>query len=370
MKDGDIYVTRPFLPELAEFLPYLEAIWKNRILTNSGPFHEQLETALANYLGVSHISLFANATLGLIAALRACRAGGEVITTPFSFVATAHALGWVQAKPVFVDIDSDDYNIDPDRIERAITPATSAILPVHVYGRPCNVDRIDEIGRRHGLPVIYDAAHAFGVTRSDNRSLFLQGDMSVLSFHATKVFNTFEGGAVVSSSAEQKLVIDRIKNFGIADEVTVTDEGFNGKLNEFQAALGLLQLKHIDGAIERRRHVEERYRAGLLGRSGILLSPHFEGYRSNHAYFPIQVTGKYPLTRDELYDRLRQSAIFARRYFFPLISEMPMYRPIPSADVRNLPNAHRAASEILCLPIYPDLSDRDVDRVIESIIGV
>jgi len=366
MSDDNIYVTKPFLPDLSSFMPYLEKIWQSRHLTNGGPFHQRFEATLADYLGVEHVSLFANATLGLLTALQALRVSGEVITTPYSFVATSHVLLWNRATPVFVDIDPDTFNIDPEKIEAAITPATSAILAVHVYGRPCAVDRIEEIARRHKLRVIYDAAHAFGV-RPDSGSLFRHGDMSVLSFHATKVFNTFEGGAIISADAETKLHVDRLKNFGIADEVTVIESGINGKMNEFQAALGLLQLEHIEDVITRRRRIEDRYRRALSDCKGIVLARPPNDLRGNHSYFPILVMDDFPLTRDGLYARLAEKAIFARRYFYPLISELSMYRTLPSATPANLANAMRVAARVLCLPIYPDLSDDECDRVIDAI---
>jgi len=357
-----IYVTRPFLPELTELTPYLEQIWARRYLTNSGPYHQEFEEALARHLGVEHVSVFANGTLALLTALQALRIVGEVITTPFSFVATSHVLTWNRAHPIFVDIDPETFNLDPEKIAEAITPETTAILPVHVYGTPCNVERIAEIAAEHNLRIIYDAAHAFDV-KYRNQSILAFGDLSVLSFHATKVFNTFEGGAIISRSAEMKLRIDRLKNFGFVDEVTVIEPGINAKMNEFQAALGLVQLNHIADAIERRRLVHERYWTALSHCKGISLRKPSQAVKSNYAYFPILVESDYCLSRDELYNHLRENGIFARRYFYPLISDFPMYRHLPSSGLSNLEVAHRVASKVLCLPIYSTLIDQDIDRI-------
>jgi dTDP-4-amino-4,6-dideoxygalactose transaminase len=362
-----IYVTQPFLPALSEVTPYLEQIWERKYLTNSGPCHQEFETALARHLGVEHISVFSNGTLALLTALQALRIVGEVITTPFSFVATSHVLTWNHAQPIFVDIDPETFNLDPERIESAITPNTTAILPVHVYGTPCNVNSIAEIAARYNLRVIYDAAHAFDV-KVRNQSILSYGDLSVLSFHATKVFNTFEGGAIVCHTPEMKLRIDRLKNFGFVDEVTVTEPGINAKMNEFQAALGLVQLKHVAGAIERRRQVHERYWNALSRCKGIALRKPAREVASNYAYFPILVQRDYRLSRDALYDHLRDNEIFARRYFYPLISDFPMYRHLASSARANLEVAHRVAAEVLCLPIYPALADQDVDRICELIV--
>ncbi|MBV5309724.1 MAG: DegT/DnrJ/EryC1/StrS family aminotransferase [Chromatium okenii] len=361
-----IYVTRPFLPPLAELLPYLEQIWSNRQLTNGGPFHVQFEQALCDYLGVEHISLFANGTLALITALQALRITGEVITTPYSFVATAHALLWNGIKPVFVDIHPDTLNLDPDKIEAAITPQTTAILPVHVYGRPCDTDRIQAIADTYGLKVIYDAAHAFAV-EDEGGSILRHGDLSILSFHATKVFTTFEGGAIVSPDAKTKKRIDYLKNFGFADEVTVVAPGINGKMNEFQAAVGLAQLRHIDQALAERAAIDRRYREMLADIPGIrCLSPP-PSRRHNHAYFVILVEPEYPLSRDELYLKLRENGIYARRYFYPLISEFPMYRGMPSARPAGLPIAIDTAREVICLPIFPGMTDEIRLKVIDII---
>lgn len=364
--DKPIYVTQPHLPPLEEFLPYLEEIWQSRLLTNSGPFHERLERALCEFLNVRHISLFTNATIALVAALQALRITGEVITTPYSFVATAHALLWNGIKPVFIDIDPQTLNLDPAKIEAAITPQTTAILPVHCYGNPCDVEAIQKIADVYNLRVIYDAAHAFGV-RTPGDNLLSFGDLSVLSFHATKVFNTFEGGAIVSPDARSKLRIDRLKNFGFVDEVTVVATGINGKMSEFNAALGLLQLKHLAGALERRREIDAMYRRALEQVPGIRWLPHASNATPNHAYFPILVEADYPLARDELYHRLKRDNIHPRRYFYPLISDFPMYRGLPSADRKNLAVAADAAAKVLCLPIYPALDAQDQQRVIDII---
>ncbi|MCK7580355.1 MAG: DegT/DnrJ/EryC1/StrS family aminotransferase [Chromatiales bacterium] len=361
--DTPIYVTQPALPPLEEFIPYLEQIWDARILTNGGPFHARFEAALAEYLDVAHLALFANGTLALITALQALRITGEVITTPYSFVATAHALLWNGIKPVFVDIDPVTLNLDPARIEAAITPQTTAILPVHVYGHPCDLDAIQHIADTYNLKVIYDAAHAFGV-RTPAGSLVDRGDLSVLSFHATKVFNTFEGGAIVCPDAKTKQRIDRLKNFGFVDEVTVVAPGINGKMSEFNAALGLLQLRHIDAALARRAEIDRAYREALRDVPGLRCHPDTPPDGANHAYFPIMVEPEYPLSRDALYARLKDQGIHARRYFYPLISDFPMYRGLPSAQRDRLPNAARAADRVLCLPIYPDLSAEDQQRII------
>ena len=363
-----IYVTQPHLPPLEEFLPYLEQIWDNKILTNGGPYHQQLERALCEYLGVEHLALFANGTLALVTALQALRITGEVITTPYSFVATAHSLLWNGVKPVFADIDPGTLNLDPARIEAAITPQTTAIMPVHCYGRPCDVEAIQKIADNYNLRVIYDAAHAFGV-RDAGGSLLRHGDLAVLSFHATKVFNTFEGGAIVCPDAKTKQRIDHLKNFGFVDEVTVVAPGINGKMSEINAAFGMLQLRSVDAAIARRREIAAAYRELLAGVEGIRC-PDSDGYTANHSYFPIMVGPGYPLSRDALYDRLKQHGVHGRRYFYPLISDFPMYRGLPSARRDNLPVAAEAAQQVLCLPIYPNLADEDVKRVADLVRGV
>lgn len=363
-----IYVTQPHLPPLEEFQRYLAQIWENKILTNGGPFHRQLETALCEHLGVEHLALFANGTLALVTALQAMRITGEVITTPYSFVATAHSLQWNGIKPVFVDIDPATCNLDPARIEAAITPQTTAIMPVHCYGRPCDVAAIQRIADNYNLKVIYDAAHAFGVQDAGG-SVLRHGDLSVLSFHATKVFNTFEGGAIVCPDARTKTRIDHLKNFGFVDEVTVVAPGINGKMSEINAAFGLLQLDYVDGAIAARRRIEEDYRALLAGVPGIRCLEAATDWTPNHSYFPIFVGEAYPLGRDGLYQRLKEHGIHARRYFHPLISEFPMYRGLPSARPDNLAHAARAAREVLCLPIYPNLARADVERIVALVAG-
>lgn len=361
-----IYVTQPYLPPLEEFIPYLEQIWGNKWLTNNGPFHQQLEQALCEYLGVEYLSLFANGTLALVTALQALRITGEVITTPYSFVATAHSLLWNGLTPVFVDIDPVTSNLDPDKIEQAITPRTTAIMPVHCYGNPCNVERIQQIADTYGLKVIYDAAHAFGVMYK-GESLLRHGDLSVLSFHATKVYNTFEGGAIVCPDAKTKQRIDYLKNFGFADEVTVMAPGINGKMSEVNAAFGLLQLKHIDAAIERRRDVDSRYRHQLSRINGITFFPIPDETIPVYSYFPILVEDDYNMNRDELYAVLKQQNVHARRYFYPLISDMPMYRGLPSANQTNLLVAEGTASKVLCLPVYPELQQHEQQKVIDTI---
>ena len=358
-----IPVTEPFMPPLEEFVPYLEKIWESKWLTNAGQFHQELEQRLAAHLGVEHLSLFSNGTIALIVALQALRVRGEVITTPYSFVATAHSLLWNNIRPVFVDIDPVSFNMDPAKIESAITGETSAIMPVHCYGNPCDVEAIRNIADRYGLKVIYDAAHAFGVDYL-GRSLLEHGDLSVLSFHATKVFNTFEGGAIVSNDAKTKQRIDHLKNFGFVDEVTVAAAGINGKMNEVQAAFGLLQLQHVDRLIEARGAIDDHYRCALAGVRGITPYQRIDGATRNHSYFPVLVGPEYPLTRDQLYLKLRAHAIMARRYFFPLISDFPMYRGLPSAPRSNLPNAVTIADQVLCLPIFPELATETVDSIV------
>lgn len=368
MSKKPIFVTQPLMPPLAEFLPYLEKIWESKWLTNAGPFHQELETALAKYLGVEHLALFTNGTIALVTALQSLRITGEVITTPFSFVATAHSLLWNNIKPVFVDIDPLTLNLDPQRIVEAITPQTTAIMPVHCYGNPCAVEKIQRIADTYGLRVIYDAAHAFGV-RHQGESLLKHGDLSVLSFHATKVFNTFEGGAIVCPDAKTKQRIDYLKNFGFADEVTVVAPGINGKMNEIQAAFGLLQLTKIDEALQQRKDIDALYRSHLEGVPGIrchALPPQVVG---NYAYFPIFVQPGFPLSRDALYQRLRDQGIFGRRYFYPLISDFPMYRGLPSAAPENLPVARRMAEQVICLPIYPALDVQLVGKICQFIRG-
>ncbi|MGN4152721.1 dTDP-4-amino-4,6-dideoxy-D-glucose aminotransferase VioA [Burkholderia gladioli] len=364
--DERLYVTQPHLAPLEEFLPYLEQIWDSKVLTNGGPFHQQLEKALCEYLGVKHLALFTNGTLALVTALQALRVSGEVITTPYSFVATAHSLLWNGIKPVFVDIDPHTLNLDPAKIEAAITPQTTAIMPVHCYGRPCDVEAIRRIADNYNLKVIYDAAHAFGV-RTQQGSLLEHGDLSILSFHATKVFNTFEGGAIVCPDAKTKQHIDHLKNFGFVDEVTVVAAGINAKMSEINAAFGLLQLKHIDDALARRARLDANYRARLAEVRGIRCLPPIDVRVENHSYFPILVDDDYPLSRDALYQRLRDRDIYTRRYFYPLISDFPNYRGLPSAHPDNLPVARDTSRRVLCLPIFPAMTDYDMDRVISVI---
>jgi len=366
MSEKPIYVTQPFLPPLEEFLPYIKEIWDTKYLTNSGPFHRQLETEVAKYLGVEHLALFCNGTIALITALQALDVRGEVITTPYSFAATTHALLWNNISPVFVDIDSKTFNLDPKRIEEAITPETSAIMPVHVYGRPCDVDEIQRIANKYGLKVIYDAAHAFGVTYA-GQSILNYGDLSILSFHATKVFNTFEGGAIICPDAKTKQRIDYLKNFGFADEITVVGPGINGKMNEVQAALGLLQLEYIDRVIVQRDKICRHYHDSLRDVHGIDIPHDYLSGKGNSSYFPILVKPDYPLSRNELHEKLHDNNIYARRYFYPLISNFPTYRSLKSATPSNLPIANTIAEEVICLPVYPDLCREQQESIISVI---
>ncbi len=370
----NITVTSPLLPPLDEFIPYLQQIWDSKWITNNGSFHKQLEQALAGYLGVEYISVFTNGTLPLITALQALRITGEVITTPYSFVATTHALWWNGIKPVFVDIDPKTGNMDPDKIEAAITPHTTAIMPVHVYGQPCDTVRIQHIADTYGLKVIYDAAHAFGV-KVNGESVLKAGDMSTLSFHATKVYNTIEGGAMVMPNAETKRRIDDLKNFGFHDEVTVVAPGINSKMDEVRAAYGLLNMRYVDAAIAARKEVAKQYVRALQGVKGItlfdcetqLLQP-AQDYDWNCAYFPILIDAEqYGMTRDELYFKMKSANVLGRRYFYPLISEFSTYRGLPSATPSNLPHAHRLASSVICLPMHHALTAADVNRVIDTI---
>lgn len=363
-----IYVTQPYLPPLQEFLPYLEKIWHNKILTNGGPFHQQLESALCDYLGVRHLALFSNGTLGLVTALQALRVTGEVITTPYSFVATAHSLLWNGIKPVFVDVEPHTLNLDPARIEAAITPQTTAIMPVHCYGHPCDVQAIQKIADNYNLKVIYDAAHAFGV-QDEGGSILRHGDLSVLSFHATKVFNTFEGGAIICPDAKTKQRIDHLKNFGFVDETTVVAPGINGKMSEINAAFGMLQLEHVGAALAQRQRIDAAYRQGLADVPGLRCLPDAGEKVANYSYFPVLVEPGYRLSRDALYQKLKDNSIFARRYFYPLITDFPMYRGMPSAHRENLPVATAAAHKVLCLPIYPALTPQDQQRVIDIVRG-
>lgn len=361
-----VFVTQPFLPPLEEFLPYLQQIWDNKILTNGGPFHAQFERALCEHLGVEHVALFTNGTLALVTALQALRITGEVITTPYSFVATSHSLLWNGIRPIFVDIDPRTLNLDPSKIEAAITPQTTAILPVHCYGHPCDVEAIQRIADNYNLKVIYDAAHAFGVGDAGG-SILRHGDLSVLSFHATKTFSTFEGGAIVCPDAKTKQRIDHLKNFGFVDETTVVAPGINGKMSEFNAALGLLQLNYIGDAIARRAAIDALYQKMLGNVPGIRCLPHSGEIVRNHGYFPVLVEPDYPLTRDALYDKLKERGYYARRYFYPLISDFPMYRGLPSARRDNLPVAALMADRVLCLPIYPALDPKTVQDIVAVI---
>ena len=367
INNHQITVTSPLLPDLDEFHQLLKEIWDSKWITNNGSFHQRLEKALAEYLKVPYVSLFTNGTLPLITALQALRITGEVITTPYSFVATTHSLWWNGIKPVFVDIDPTTGNIDPEKIEAAITPKTTAIMPVHVYGKPCDTKRIQEIADKYGLKVIYDAAHAFGV-EVNGESILNAGDMSTLSFHATKVYNTIEGGAMVMHDEKTKKRIDYLKNFGFAGETEVVAPGINSKVDEMRSAYGLLNLRQVDEAIEARHQVAVRYREALRDVEGITFFDDMPGVRHNYSYFPIFVDAdKFGMTRDELYFKMRDNGVLGRRYFYPLISEFTTYRGLPSAAPDNLPNAHRMADTVICLPMHHALSDADVNKIIAQI---
>ena len=362
-----ITVTSPLLPDLNEFNEYLKDIWNRHWLTNNGHYHQELEKALCEYLKVPYISLFTNGTIPLLCALQALRITGEVITTPYSFVATTHSLWWNNIKPVFVDIDPQTCNIDPDKIEAAITPQTTAIMPVHVYGKPCDTKRIQEISDKYGLKVIYDAAHAFGV-EVNGKSILESGDISTLSFHATKVYNTIEGGALICHDEKMKKRIDYLKNFGFADETTVVAPGINGKMDEIRSAYGLLNLKQVDKAIEARHQVAIRYRKELKDIDGITFMEDMPGVHHNYSYFPIFVDKeKYGMTRDELYFKMKDNNVLGRRYFYPLISDFSTYRGLESAKKENLPVANKIADTVICLPIYHSLTSEDINRVIDCI---
>ena len=368
MDKSIITVTSPLLPSLDEFTESLKEIWGSKWITNNGQFHQKLEAALAEYLKVPYVSLFTNGTLPLLTALQALRITGEVITTPYSFVATTHALWWNGIKPVFVDIDPSTGNIDPQKIEAAITPRTTAILPVHVYGKPCDTEAIQTIADKYGLKVIYDAAHAFGV-EVNGESLLNAGDMSTLSFHATKVFNTIEGGAMVMHDEKTKQRIDYLKNFGFANEIEVVGPGINSKMDEIRSAYGLLNLKQVDSAIAARQKVAVAYREALRNVDGISFWDDMPGVRHNYSYFPIFVDAeKYGMTRDELYVKMKDQGVWGRRYFYPLISEFSTYRGLESSRPDNLPNAHRMADTVICLPMHHALSENDLNRIINSII--
>ena len=358
-----IYVTQPALPPLDEFVEYLKQIWDSKILTNNGPFHQQFEKELSEYLGVKYVSLFSNGTLALVTALQTLRVTGEVITTPFSFVATTHSLWWNNIKPVFVDIEPEYFTIDPEKIEAAITTQTTAIMPVHVYGNPCKVEAIQKIADTYGLKVIYDAAHAFGVQINGN-SVLNYGDLSILSFHATKTFNTIEGGAIICHDEKTKKRIDFLKNFGFADEVTVIEPGINAKMNELQSAYGLLQLKYIRDYTTKRKKISCHYRENLNNVNGIRFLSDIKGIDHSYTYFPILVNAsEYGESRDSLYDRLKLNNINGRRYFYPLISQFPTYCGLPSAKSENSTVATKIAEMVICLPLYPDLEKETIDRI-------
>ncbi len=360
-----ITVTSPLLPSLDEFSDMLKQIWESKWITNNGQFHRRLEKELAEYLKVPYLSLFTNGTLPLITALQALRITGEVITTPYSFVATTHSLWWNGIKPVFVDVDPSNCGLDPDKIEAAITPKTTAIMPVHCYGKPCDTKAIQEIADKYGLKVIYDAAHAFGV-EVDGESILNAGDMSTLSFHATKVYNTIEGGALVCHDEKTKQRIDYLKNFGFANETTVVAPGINSKMDEMRAAYGILNLRQVDSAIEARQKIANRYREALRDAEGITFFDDMPGVRHNYSYFPIFIDAeKFGKTRDQLYFEMREANVLGRRYFYPLISDFSTYRGLPSATRENLPNAYRLADTVLCLPMHHEMSEDDINRTIE-----
>lgn len=363
-----ITVTSPLLPDLKEFEKYLEDIWNRKWLTNNGFYHKELEKALAEYLGVEYISLFTNGTLPLITALQALGLrNGEIITTPYSFVATTHSIWWNGLTPVFVDVDPVTGNIDPDKIEAAITEKTVAIMPVHVYGTPCDTDRIQKIADKYNLKVIYDAAHAFGV-KVNGESILKAGDISTLSFHATKVYNTVEGGALICSSAEMKKKIDQLKNFGFTGEITVEAPGINSKMDEIRSAYGLLNLKQVDAAIESRKKTAEKYKAALKNVKGIRFLEDMYGVHHNYSYFPIFIDAKeYGMIRDELYEKMKSQNVLGRRYFYPLITEFEPYKEYPSANAENLPIAKKMADEVVCLPMYAFMEEEDIQRVLDSI---
>lgn len=397
MDNKQITVTSPLLPNLDDFHNLLKEIWNSKWITNNGSFHKQLEAALAEYLKVPYVSLFTNGTLPLLTALQALRITGEVITTPYSFVATTHSIWWNGCKPVFVDVDPKTGNMDPDKIEAAITPRTTAIMPVHCYGKPCDVRRIKKIADKYGLKVIYDAAHAFALEipkneldykvafdeannvftpsqeakkiKVETESILNWGDMSTLSFHATKVYNTIEGGAMIMHDAETKKRIDFLKNFGFADEVTVVGPGINSKVDEMRAAYGLLNLKQVDAAIEARRETADAYREALRDVDGLTFYEDMPGVKHNYSYFPMFIDAeKYGMTRDELYFKMKEANILGRRYFYPLISEFSTYRGLESARRENLPNAHKMADTVICLPMHHELSERDMERILKLIV--
>ena len=365
---NSITVTSPLLPDLNEFHELLKQIWDSKWITNNGSFHQQLERALAEYLKVPYVSLFTNGTLPLITALQALRITGEVITTPYSFVATTHALWWNGIKPVFVDVEWATGCMDPNKIEAAITPMTTAIMPVHVYGKPCNIQAIQDIADKYGLKVIYDAAHAFGV-EINGESVLNAGDMSTLSFHATKVYNTIEGGAMVMHDAKTKQRIDYLKNFGFAGETEVVGPGINSKMDEMRSAYGLLNLKQVDAAIDARHQVAIKYREALKDIEGIEFWDDLPGVKHNYSYFPIFVDAKrFGMTRDELYFKMKEQGVLGRRYFYPLISEFSTYRELESSRPENLPVATKMANEVICLPMHHALSENEIERVLNCIV--
>lgn len=367
MENRNITVTSPLLPDLDEFHQLLKEIWASKWITNNGSFHRQLEKELADYLKVPYLSLFTNGTLPLITALQALHVTGEVITTPYSFVATTHSLWWNGIKPVFVDIDPATCNLDPSKIESVITSRTTAIMPVHCYGKPCDVKEIQRIADKYGLKVIYDAAHAFGV-EVDGESVLNAGDMSTLSFHATKVYNTIEGGALVMHDEKTKRRIDYLKNFGFRNETEVVAPGINSKMDEIRAAYGLLALKQVDESIVRRREVAVSYRTELRDVPGITFFDDMPGVKHNYSYFPIFVDAeKYGMTRDELYQKMKEQGVLSRRYFYPLISSFDTYKGLDSSGPANLPVAHRIADSVLCLPMHHELSDADLDTILSLI---
>jgi len=364
-----ITVTSPLLPDLEEFKTLLQEIWNSKWITNNGQFHKQLEKELAQYLKVPYLSLFTNGTLPLLTALQALKIEGEVITTPYSFVATTHSIWWNGCMPVFVDIDPKTGNIDPNKIEAAITEKTTAIMPVHVYGQPCDTVRIKEIADRHGLKVIYDAAHAFGV-EVDGKSILEAGDLSTLSFHATKVYNTIEGGAMVMHDEATKKRIDDLKNFGFHDEVTVVAPGINSKMDEVRAAYGLLNLRQVDAVIEARHQVAMAYRKSLKSVKGISFFEDMPRVKHNYSYFPIFVDEeKYGMTRDELYSKMKEANVLGRRYFYPIISNFDIYSECVGAGKDNLPNAHKMADSVICLPMHHQLDDDDIERILGVVIA-
>lgn len=363
----EVFVTQPDFPDKEKFKKMIDEIWDNKILTNAGPFHEKFEEELANYLGVKNISLFTNATIALVIALQALDIEGEVITTPYSFVATSQSLVWNKIKPVFVDVQKDDLNIDPKKIEGSITDNTTAIMAVHCYGNPCDVDKIEEIAKKYNLKVIYDAAHAFGVDCHCG-SLLDHGDLSVLSFHATKVFNTLEGGAIISPDKKTKSKIDRLKNFGIISQTEVQGLGINGKMDEFRSAYGLLQLSEVDRVYEKRKKIFNMYRDMLKDIKGLkFLEPNQKPKKYNYAYFPILISDEFAISRDELFNHLKANSIYARRYFYPLITEYSSYKKMEDVNSSNYPIALQASKEILCLPIYPNLS-LEIVQIISNLI--